>query len=80
MKKTERKNRLSKICKVVDKRTYNWFNNCSQETQEDLLEIRKLFQGGETGCKTFKGMASAILEDIPEVKVHVKTLSEWLKG
>lgn len=80
MKKTERKSRLSKICEVVDKRTYNWFGSCSQETQEDLLEIRKLFQQGLTGCKTFKGMASAILEDIPEVKIHVKTLSEWLKG
>lgn len=80
MKKTERKDRLSRICSVVDRRNYNWFSNCSQETQEDLLEIRKLFRQGETGCKTLKGMAAAIIEDIPEVKVHVRTLADWLKG
>ena len=47
--------------------------------QDELKQIRLMFQRGETDCKTHNGLATAILENIPEVEIHLKTLTDWLK-
>jgi len=72
-------NRVEAICKAKDKVKYRWFQMLEPSVQDELKQIRLMFQRGETDCKTHNGLATAILENIPEVEIHLKTLTDWLK-